>query len=187
MADTKANARAKKAKPKARGSTNAKTRTAAKPKNTRAKPRKRPASKATSSKAKTSASKPAPSKPEAVREAVGSTAKDAGGAVSSAAGKVGHAASKAKVPLMAGGAAIAGAAGGLALGARQSHRKSGLPKVSSKDLAKAARKAGDVGAQVGEIALEVKRARERTNGNGGAHRSPIEVVLQGLTSRGSRG
>jgi hypothetical protein len=180
MAETKAKAGTKKAKPKARGSTKAKP-GAAKPQSTRAKPRKRSASKA-----KPTASKAAPSKPQAAREAVESTAKDAGGAVSSAAGKVGHAASKAKVPLMAGGAAIAGAAGGLALGARQTHRKSGLGKVSSKDLAKAARKAGDVGAQVGEIALEVKRARERTNGNGGAHRSPIEVVLQGLTSRGSR-
>jgi hypothetical protein len=92
---------------------------------------------------------------------------------------------KAKVPLMAGGAALAGAAGGIALGARQAHRKNGLPRISSKDLAKAARKAGDVGAQVGEIALEVRRARE-SNGNG-RHRSPIEVVLQGLTSRGPRG
>ena len=57
------------------------------------------------------------------------------------------------------------------------------------DLAKAARKAGDIGAQVGEVALEVRRAREGHNGNGRAahHRSPIEVVLQGLTSRGSGG
>jgi GNAT superfamily N-acetyltransferase len=160
--------KAKKAKTKARGS--GKARATAKPKraSAAAKPRKR-----------------APSKPEAAREAVESTAKDADGTVSSAAGKLGQAAGKVKVPLMAGGAALAGAAGGIALGARQAHRKSGLG-VSSKDLAKAARKAGDVGAQVGEIALEVRRARETTNGNG-RHRSPIEVVLQGLTSRGPRG
>jgi hypothetical protein len=99
---------------------------------------------------------------------------------------VSRAASKAKVPLMAGGAALAAGAGGLALGARQAHRRSGLGGVSSKDLAKAARKAGNVGAQVGEIALEVRRARESTNGNGKVHRSPIEVVLQGLTSRRPR-
>jgi len=105
--------------------------------------------------------------------------------VSGAAGKVGQAASKAKVPLMAGGAALAGAAGGLALGTRQAHRRNGLGGIKSKDLAKTARKVGDVGAQVGEIALEVRRAREATNGNG-RHRSPIEVVLQGLTSRGPR-
>ena len=88
------------------------------------------------------------------------------------------------MPLLAGSAALAAGAGGLALGVHQAHRKSGLAKVSSKDLAKAARKVGDVGAQVGELALEVRRARESANGNGKAHRSPIEVVLQGLTSRG---
>lgn len=199
MAETKAKARTKKAKPKARGSTKA-TRTAAKSNGAGAVSRKRSTSKTktkarsatksqtTGSNPRSTAGKSPSSKPQAVREVVESTAKDAGGAVSSAAGKVGHAASKAKVPLMAGGAALAGAAGGLALGARGSHRKGGLPKVSSKELAKAARKAGDVGAQVGEIALEVRRARERSNGNGnGAHRSPIEVVLQGLTSRGPRG
>jgi len=89
------------------------------------------------------------------------------------------------VPLLAGGAAIAGAAGGLALGHRQSHHKSRLGKVSSKDLTRAAKKVGEVGAEVGELALEVRRARESRNGNGRTHRSPIEVVLQGLTSRGS--
>lgn len=114
-------------------------------------------------------------KTKAAGETVEETAKDAGR-------KVGRVASKAKVPLVAGGAALAGAAGGIALSARQGHRHRGLGGVKSKDLKKAARKAGDVGAQVGEIALEVRRARERTNGNG-AHRSPIEVVLQGLTAR----
>jgi hypothetical protein len=120
--------------------------------------------------------KPAPSKPQVVLESVEGTAKDAGGKVASVA-------SKAKVPLLAGGAALAAGAGGLALGARQAHHKSGLGGISSKDVAKAARKVGDVGAQVGEVALEVRRARQATNGNGKVHRSPIEVVLQGLTQR----
>jgi hypothetical protein len=120
-------------------------------------------------------------KTKAAGATVEETAKDAGR-------KVGRVASKAKVPLMAGGAALAGAGAGMAaLSARQGHhRHRGLGKalggVNSKDLKKAAKKAGDVGAQVGEIALEVRRARERTNSNG-AHRSPIEVVLQGLTAR----
>ncbi|HEX5929695.1 MAG TPA: hypothetical protein VFY48_09900 [Solirubrobacterales bacterium] len=118
-------------------------------------------------------------KTKATGETVEETAKDAGR-------KVGRVAGKAKVPLVAGGAALAGAAGGMAaMSARRSHRHRGLGGVSSKDLRKAAKRAGDVGAQVGEIALEVRRARERTNGNG-AHRSPIEVVLQGLTSRGPK-
>jgi hypothetical protein len=128
------------------------------------------------SRPKKSASKPAPNKPQAVLETVEETAKDAGGKVAEIAGK-------AKVPLLAGGAALAGAAGGIALGAHQAHRKGGLGKVSSKDLTKAAKKVGEVGAQVGEVALEVRRARESANGNGKSHRSPIEVVLQGLTSR----
>jgi len=159
---------------------------------TRSKPK--PKSRATSKPSKTrssnsaNASKPKASssskpkslvdKTKAAGETVEETAKDAGRAVGRVAGK-------AKVPLMAGGAALAGAAGGIALSARQGNRHRGLGGVSSKDLVKAAKKAGDVGAQVGEIALEVRRARERSNGHG-AHRSPIEVVLQGLTSRRAR-
>jgi hypothetical protein len=178
MAETKKAQKARaKNRSQARAASTKKSRATAKPRKRASKPKAkaRPASKP-----KTTASKPAPSKPQAALEAVEETAKDAGGAV-------GRAASKAKVPLMAGGAALAGAAGGIALGAHQAHRKNGLGGVSSKDLAKAAKKVGHVGAQVGEVALEVRRAREATNGNGHAHRSPIEVVLQGLTSRGSRG
>jgi hypothetical protein len=89
---------------------------------------------------------------------------------------------RAKVPLLAGGAALAGAAGGIALGARQARRHTVLGRVGSDDLTKLARKAGDVGMQVGELAFEVKRARETSNGK--VRRSPVEVVLQGLTHRG---
>ncbi len=166
MAQTKT-----RSKPKAKSKS--KSRASSKPKRTR--------SSNSASARKTKAS--SPSKPKALvgktksaGETVEETAKDAGR-------KVGRVASKAKVPLVAGGAALAGAAGGIAaLSARQNHRHRGLGGVNSKDLKKAAKRAGDVGAQVGEIALEVRRARERTNGHG-AHRSPIEVVLQGLTSR----
>lgn len=166
MAATKT--QAKKSKPKARASAKPKARAASKSQSarSRAKPKHSPAKPQASA-----------SKPQAALEAVEETAKDAGA-------MVGRAASKAKVPLVAGGAALAGAAGGLALASRQAHRKNGLGKVKSEDLAKAARKAGDVGAQIGEIALEVRRARESSNGK--AHRSPIEVVLQGLTSRHPR-
>jgi hypothetical protein len=163
---SKSRASASSSKPKKAPSTKAKSRSASKPR-------------AAASKPKASASKPTPSKPQAVLESVEETAKDAGGKVASVASKV-------KVPLLAGGAALAAGAGGLALGARQAHSKSGLGGISSKDVAKAARKVGDVGAQVGEVALEVRRARQATNGNGKIHRSPIEVVLQGLTQRRPR-
>jgi hypothetical protein len=182
MAETKAAVKKRKAN-SSRSKSNASTASSKAKKTRSTKARKRPASKSrpAASKAKTSASKPAASKPQAVLETIEETAKDAGGKVASVA-------SKAKVPLLAGGAALAGAAGGLALGARQAaHHKSRIGNVSSKDLTKAARKVGEVGAQVGEVALEVRRARESTNGHGKAHRSPIEVVLQGLTSRGPRG
>lgn len=142
--------------------------------------RREPKARATSKAKKASSSKangtPLAAKPKAAGEAVEQTAKDVGRTV-------GRAASKAKVPLMAGGAALAGAAGGVALGVHQARRHRGFAGIDSGDLAKAARKVGDFGAQAGEIALEVRRAREA---NGAGHRSPIEVVLQGLTTRGSR-
>jgi len=112
-----------------------------------------------------------------------------GGKAKSAGKTVGKAASKAKVPLVAGGAALAGAAGGMALSASKKGRKSGLGKaigrrpkvkVSSKDVTKAARGVGNFSAQVSEIAGGLETAAEGRNGK---HRSPIEVVLQGLTAR----
>lgn len=143
-----------------------------------------------------SATKSSPSKSngagrvDSAAQAVEHTAKDAGQAV-------GRAASKAKVPLMTGGAALMGAAGGMALGMRTrrngrigkmiSHRpqvKVGPKvKVKSSDLAKAARDVGSFGAQMGHLASELQQAREGSNGK---HRSPLEVVLEGLTARRSR-
>jgi hypothetical protein len=120
----------------------------------------------------------------AAMERVEHTAKDAGHAV-------GRAASKAKVPLVASGAALAGAAGGVALGTRWGQRhRGGLAsrpqvKLRSRDLAKAAQKVGTFGAQMGQLASELQHAREATNG-GRQHRSPVEVVLDGLTARRSR-
>lgn len=121
---------------------------------------------------------------DTARHAVEETAKDAGHAV-------GGAVSKAKVPLVAGGAALAGAAGGLMLG-RQTRRHgigakalSRRPqvKVRSQDLAKAAKEVGSFGAQMGRLASELQQTREAA-GNG-KHRSPVEVVLEGLTARRS--
>lgn len=122
---------------------------------------------------------------ETVRHAVG----DVGGKAKDAGKTVGKAASKAKVPLVAGGAAIAGAAGGMALAASKRGRKSGIAaamarrpkiKIDSGDVAKAAKEVGNFSAQVGELATELQRARESADGK---HRSPVEVVLQGLTAR----
>jgi hypothetical protein len=124
---------------------------------------------------------------EAVRQTVESSTKEAGQTV-------GKAASKAKTPLLAGSAALAGAAGGLAIGAMRSrqahsHKVLGvkLPqrkrvKIRSRDVAKAAKEVGSFSQHVGELATELRHAREES-GNGSKHRSPVEVVLDGLTAR----
>lgn len=136
-------------------------------------------------KAKSKRAKPQKSR---ANKSSASEAKPAGsnGTVGEAGRSVARAAQKAKTPLLAGGAAIAGAAGGLALGTRQAHKTRSLrrPKVKihSKDLAKAARSAGQLGMEVSEIAAELRRNREQTNGSN--RRSPVEVVLDGLTHRG---
>lgn len=101
--------------------------------------------------------------------AVGDTAAKATTAVGTAAGR-------AKVPLIASGAALAGVAGGAALGVRQARRH-------PHGFAKAAKGVGALGVQAGHLASELQRNREATNGQ---HRSPLEVVLEGLTARRSR-
>jgi len=131
---------------------------------------------------------------DAARNAVEETAKHAGHSVGDAASTVGRAANKAKTPLLAGGAALAGVAGGIALGARQTRRSKLLQrrpkvkigpkvKIDSHDLAKAAKEVGQFGVDVGQLASELRRNREAADGM--KRRSPIEVVLQGLTSRGN--
>jgi uncharacterized protein HemX len=85
--------------------------------------------------------------------------------------------SKAMVPLLAGGAALAGAAGGMVLGARQARRH------HHGDFSRAAKEVGSFGAQVGRLASELHQARE--SAANGKHRSPLEVVLEGLTARRS--
>lgn len=119
---------------------------------------------------------------DAARKAVESSTKEAGQVVSKVA-------SNAKTPLLASGAALAGAAGGLAIGTMRSrHKVLGLEmpqgkrvKIRSRDVAKAAREVGTLSQHVAELATELRRARE--NSNDGKRRSPVEVVLNGLTAR----
>jgi hypothetical protein len=56
-----------------------------------------------------------------------------------------------------------------------------LVKVDSRDLAKAAKDVGEFGMQLGQLASELRRTREEAGV--AKRRSPIEVVLQGLTTR----
>lgn len=123
---------------------------------------------------------------KSAREAVEDAGQKAGKATSKAA-------SKAKVPLIAGGAALAGAAGGIALNAARSNSSKVMGvkmpkpkvKVSSKDLARAADRVASAGEQIGRLSTgirELQGTSDADHGNG-RHRSPIEVVIQGLTRR----
>jgi hypothetical protein len=121
---------------------------------------------------------------KAVSKAVGSAGKDAGHAT-------GEAVRKARIPLLAGGAALAGTIGGVVLGASRSGGKVlgvklPAPKrvsIRSKDLAKAAKEIGRFGENVGDLTSELKSAREGLANGDGKHNSPIEVLLKGLTNR----
>jgi hypothetical protein len=151
---------------------------------------KRNASKQNASKRpKRQAAKPPAAKVvQSTAKEAGKTAKEAGKTAKEAGKTVGRAAKKAKVPLLAGGAALAGAAGGIAVGAHQARRHKGLgigktiSKVDADEIANAAKRVGSFGAQMGQMAGELQRAR---NGTNGVKRSPVEVVLEGLTSRRS--
>jgi hypothetical protein len=107
---------------------------------------------------------------------------------------VGAVAEKAKVPALATGAALVGVAGGAALAGHNSHSRKrvfGLPmptksgtQAVSKDLAEAAKNVGAFGEGMGSLAGEIRKVREGVLGEESKQRrSPIEVVLQGLTRR----
>lgn len=160
----------------------------------KAKAKKRAAPKRVSSSSKSSKPKAKASKAAKPKSPSSKSPSSNGASSSNGAGPVsavGKAASKVKLPLLAGGAALAGAAGGMALAATKGAGKSGVAKklarrpkikIDSGDVAKAAKEVGNFGAQVGQLANELQRARESANGTK-KHRSPVEVVLQGLTAR----
>ena len=117
-----------------------------------------------------------------------STKNQAVNGAKSAGSEIGSAAQKAKGPALAAGAALAGLAGGLLIAGRSKPRRVlGIPlpgtrrplieikrRNRGKDLLKAA-------SQAGELAGEMRLAREELHTS--RRRSPIEVVLDGLTHR----
>jgi hypothetical protein len=111
--------------------------------------------------------------------------------VKNAGSAVGEVAQKAKVPALAAGAGIVGLAGGVALAGRSARKrvlgvplptKSGTQAVS-KNLADASKNVGSFGEGRGSLAAEVRKVREGVGNGAEKRRSPIEVVLQGLTRR----
>jgi hypothetical protein len=132
---------------------------------------------------------------ENARNAASSGAQTAGHVIGTAAGK-------AKGPAIAGGAAVAGLVGGMTIASRGGPRRLlGVPvpgtrrpliKVkrptrvnTTRDLMKAAGHMGNAGRQMAELASEMRLAREQL-GTNGRRRSPVEVVLDGLTARRPR-
>jgi hypothetical protein len=116
--------------------------------------------------------------------AVGSAASDAGRAV-------GGAANAAKVPAVAGGAALAGLVGGMAIARGGRRRVLGVPipgtrrpLVKINGRGSSTKRLMKTGRQVAELALEVRQARQQLATE--RRRSPIEVVLDGLTARRGR-
>ena len=142
-----------------------------------------------------------PSPVEAVRDTVSNGAHSIASGAQHTGHAIGEAASKAKGPALTGGAAVAGLVGGMAIAARGGRRKVlGIPvpgtrrplvqiktpkrNTVGKDVVKAAGKMGKAGGQMAELASEVRQARAQLDSK--QRRSPIEVVLEGLTSRRGR-
>jgi hypothetical protein len=136
---------------------------------------------------------------EVVRETVSSGAHSVASGAQHTGKAIGGAASKAKGPALTGGAALAGLVGGMAIAARGGRRKVlGIPVPGTrrplvqirtprrnsvaKEVVQAARTMGKAGGQAAELATEVRRAREQLDSSS-RRRSPIEVVLDGLTAR----
>ena len=162
------------------------------------------ASRKTSSRSGSSRSSDGRGNVGAVKDTLSGGVNSAGGALSSAGSALGGAAKKAKTPAIAGGAALAGLAGGIALAARDTGPKRvlGVPvpgtrrplvtlkvksprgskaKSASKDILKAAEEVGSAGRQVSNLLGEVDRVRAAIDRP--KRRSPVEVLLEGLTSR----
>ena len=102
--------------------------------------------------------------------------------------QLGDIASKAKGPAIAAGAAAAGVAGGMLIAQRRSTpsllaRGGSMMESASKGLLRASN-VGKASERVGHLSEEVRRVREGIEA-GGKRRSPIEVVLDGLTRRPS--
>ena len=103
---------------------------------------------------------------------------------------VGSVAKKLRTPAIAAGAGLAGLAGGMALTRDRRKRALGvaLPgrsatRRTSKNLAGAAKNVGALAERTGRVAQQVRVASEALDQNGSQRRSPVEVVLEGLTRR----
>jgi hypothetical protein len=94
-----------------------------------------------------------------------------------------------KGPALAGGAALAGLAGGMAVQSKRGsggkflgmRRGNGVGKAG-KNLLETGQSVGRFTENLGEFAAEMRKTREAVESRA-KHRSPIEVLLQALTAR----
>ena len=131
----------------------------------------------------------------------GGSASSAGAKVKEAGGTVASTARRARGPMLAVGATAAGLAGGMALGSRMASKRRGLggllaprPRVfgvpvgpksglvrTAEVVGKAARELSSVTSRVSDTTDDVHQIREQLEMAN--RRSPLEVVLDGLTHR----
>ena len=105
----------------------------------------------------------------------------ASSAVAKAGGSVSSAARSAKTPVLTAGAAAAGLAGGLVLGSRLKLRRKTGVQTTLELLGKAAKELGSVTKQVSSTTDDIRQVREELEQAN--RRSPVEVLLDGLTHR----
>jgi hypothetical protein len=101
----------------------------------------------------------------------------ANGAVAKAGDAVTTTVRRVPTGALAAGAAAAGLAGGLVLGARARPRR----RVSARTIARGARRAAAAAAKASSTADDIRAIRQQLEHAN--RRSPIEIVLDGLTHR----
>jgi len=140
----------------------------------------------TQSKARSTARKRSTSSSSSSNKGTVASAKDASvEAAKSTRDMVESTAKKLKTPAIAAGAGLAGLAGGIALTRSRQRTPLGVPlpgRGATESLAGAAKNIGALAEQAGHVAEQARVAGEALGGNE-ARRSPIEVVLEGLTRR----
>jgi len=124
------------------------------------------------------------------KNGVTGTITDVGSSIGSAVGKagdsVGGVAQRAKLPALVGTAAAAGLAGGVALSRKGAglspRRRNGVLKSVAHEVQQVGREIGKTGLRlgVGDVNMEVQKGRKENRD------SPLEVLLNGLTSRRSK-
>jgi hypothetical protein len=113
------------------------------------------------------------------KEATSKSAHSAGDAIGATARKL-------KTPAIAAGAGLAGLAGGIALTRGRKKKVLGVPlpgRTTTKNLTGAAKNFGALAERTGHVAEQVRVVSEALGNNDNRRRSPVEVLLEGLTRR----